>query len=341
MSATCTAWLVATMALFAGCGGTTLEANVMTPAAVPLRTFPEVLVATADELELVALGEALARHLAVGGGVARRVRVADLEPLRTRGAIGRATGVVLLEARVREGSAIRYSDRPETVCGPSGCFTRQRRDAYDVPTVEARLRVSVHEGPTGRVLQRISFGVEEEGRGYERMRERAYALLEGRLIRLVDAREERVRVAIPRAPLPAMASAVEALQQGRWREGRAELERLARSAEVAALAPREQARVYFALSVARRFDPVSLSGDVERHFRAAESALTAALRTDPTPRYQRALEELLAHRRQVEVLEAQREAAEHNYGLDVTPPQPPIPAPPPGYGLPQASGASE
>lgn len=341
MNARCTVWLVATMALFAGCGGTTLEAHVMTPAAVPLRTFPEVLIATADELELVTIAAALARHLEADGVAARRVRLADLEPMRTRGVIGRATGVVLLEARVREGSAIRYGDRPETVCGPSGCFTRQRRDAYDVPILEARLRVSVHEGPTGRVLQRVSFGVEEEGRGYERMRERAYALLEERLIRLVDARAERVRVAIPRAPLPTVASAVEALQRGRWREGRAALERLARSADVAALAPHEQARVYFALSVARRFDPISLSGDVERHFRAAESALTAALRADPTPRYQRALDELLAHRRQVEVLEAQREAAEHNHGLDVTAPQHAIPAPPPGYGPPQVPGASE
>ncbi|MCB9599960.1 MAG: hypothetical protein H6721_24640 [Sandaracinus sp.] len=336
MTARLAGWLVV-IACSLGCGGPTLEARVTTPATVPLRTFPSVLVATADELDAIALGDRLARHLAAGGIEARRVRTLDLEAMRTSGRIGRAVGVVILEARVRETNAIRYDERPETVCGPSGCFTRQRRSAYDVPVLEVRLRVSVHEGATGRALQRVSFGVEEEGRTYDRMRERAFSRIGDRLVRLVDTREERVRVALPRLPLPEVEAAVEELRGGRWREGRAALERLARDEAVTALEPEKRARVYFVLSVARRFDPVSLERDVERHFRAAESALRAALRDDPHPRYQRALEALIEHRRQVELLRAQREAAEHNFGLDATPADPGVPTPPPGYGAPESS----
>jgi len=324
------AWLV----LVLGCGGPTLEARVTTPATVPLRAFPEIWIATADELDAIALGERLATHLRSDRVEARRVRVADLEPMRSSGRLRRASVVVILEARVRESTVLRYDNRPETICGPSGCFTRQRRDAYDVPIVEVRLRVSVHEGPTGRALQRVSFGVEEEGRGYDRMRERAFERLGARLVTLVDTREELVRTRLPRPPLPEVELAIDELRAGRWREGRARLERLARSAEVTSLAKDERARVYFTLSIARRFDPVSLARDTDRHFRAAESALRAAIRDDPQLRYQQALDALIAHRRQVELLEAQREAAEHNFGLDAEPAEVDVPAPPPGYGTP-------
>lgn len=326
--------LVACVTFGFGCAGPTLEARVTTPAAVPLRAFPDVFVATADELEAIALGERLATHLRSDRVEAQRVRMADLEPMRTSGRLGRASVVVILEVRVRESTTLRYDNRPETVCGPNGCFTRQRRDAYDVPILEARLRVSVHEGPTGRALQRVSFGVEEEGRGYERMRERAYERIGARLVALVDTREQLVRTRLPRPPLPEVERAIDELRAGRWREGRARLERLARGDEVTALPPDERARVYFTLSIARRFDAASLERDTERHFRAAESAIRAALRDDPDPRYQQALVELVAHRRQVELLEAQREAAEHNFGLDAEPSDTGLPAPPPGYGNP-------
>lgn len=324
------------LALLCACAGPTLEARVTTPATVPLRAFPEVLVATADDLELIALGERLARHLTNDTASpirARRVRIGDLERLRTSGRIARAAVVVILEATVRESSTVRYDNRPETVCGPSGCFTRQRQNAYDVPIVDARLRVSVHEGPTGRALQRVSFSVEEEGRAYQRLRERAFVRLGDRLSSLVDAREQTVRVRLARAPLPEVDEAHELLRAGRWREGRALLERLARSEQVTALPRTERARVYYDLSIARRFDPVSLERDPERHFRAAESPLRAALRDDPDPLYQRALEDLATHREQVELLRRQREAAEHNFGLDGER-RSSVPTPPPGYGAP-------
>ena len=332
--------LCALFALAACTRGPTVVGWVEYPATMPLRAFPVVLVASGYEPESIALAQQLVRHLNAGEQEARRVSQDDLEPMRLRGEIPAASVVVLLELSFQEHTGTRFSTRPETVCGPAGCYQRNRTEAYDVPTLDARVRLTVFDGPSAQVLQRLSFDVTEEGRGYGRMRERALAGLSQRLVRLVEPRVEDVRVKLLDVEVPAVRAALEAIRGGDWREGRVRLERAVRSEAVRALEAPLRARVFYDLAQARRFDPVSRERDLERHFEAAEVPLRRAIRLDPDPRYDAALRELRRHREQLALHRAQQEAAEHNFRLGRAQPAPqaesaddlgPVPPPPPAY----------
>jgi len=315
---------------FAGCVGPTVVATVPTPALVPLRTFPVIVLAPGPRSAERRIGEALARHLRGDGREVRLVDQASIEAMRQRGELPPASVVVGLEVEELRASRTRLGNRPETVCGPAGCYTRGRPDSYQVPTLRMRARLTVFEGPTGRPLQRLGVEAQEEGRSYARMRDRAVQQLLGRLRTMVDPHVERVSVRLRSVDLPAVEPALEEMRRGRWHRARRRLEALVRSEGFGRLGARERARVWYDLGVARRFDPETFARDPERHFRAAETALRRALRLDPDPAYDRALADLLAHRERARLLRAQQQAAEHNFRLG--PAAPPMPLPPPGYG---------
>ena len=327
---------LATLALLCACSATTVSGTLQIPAAIPLRTFPHIFVASGPQLAEIQLSQALVDHLRDGQRHVQRVERAELEHMRARGAIPLASVVVIVELDQRRINQTRFQTRPETVCGPAGCYTRNRTDAFDVPTLHGRLRVTVHEGPSARVLQRVSEAVSEEGYGWARMESRIVQRLLRTITRMVDARTERVAVQLLRVDVPEVERAIAEIGDGRWRRGRVRLERAARTDDVRELDDVVRARVLYNLGIARRFDPVTIRRDPQRHFRSAEASLQAAIRLDPDPLYDRALRELQAHRQQVSMLHEQREAAEHNYRLrdastgsgntDV------LPTPPPGYG---------
>lgn len=320
-----------------GCASRTVVGTVQVPATVPLRTFPHILVASGHQPSEILLASELVAHLqsARSDQDVRRVSRDQLEPMRQRGEIPVASVVVLVELDARSRTRTRFSTRPETVCGPTGCFTRNRTDSYDVPTLFAQTRITVFEGPSARVLQRLSLDVTEEGRGYDRMRDRAVRRLAVRLKNLVDARVEQVRVRLLDVNTPAVEQALLEMEEGRWREGRVRLERFVRGDGLSPLSSSDRARVYYDLAMARRFDPVSLERDPERHFQAAEAPLQRAIRLDPAPLYDEALRALRRHRSHFVVLQEQEQAAEHNYqlrGQTTIPPPETLPTPPPGYG---------
>lgn len=322
-------WL--TIALAGGCASTTVRGTLQIPAAIPLRSFPHVFVASGPQLAEIQLSQALVDHLRDGRRRVQRVERAELEQMRTQGSIPLASVVVILELDTRRVSRTRFQTRPETVCGPAGCYTRNRTDAYDVPTMHGRLRVTVHEGPSARVLQRVSEAVSEEGYGWARMESRIVRRLAQTITRLVDPRTENVNVVLLRVDVPEVERAIAEIGEGAWRRGRVRLERVARSDAVRGLDAETRARVLYDLGIARRFDPLSIQRDPQRHFRAAEASLQAAIRLDPDPLYDRALHQLRAHQRQVSMLHEQREAAEHNFRLrDENAGG--LPTPPPGYG---------
>jgi len=318
----------------AGCASSvTVSGTVQHPATVPLRTFPRVFVSSGPSAEEITIAQDLVAHLREGEAVeARRVAQEELEPMRLRGELPPTSVVVLIETSFDESSSARWTTRPETVCGPAGCYTRSRTTTYDVPHLRARVRLTVFDGPSARVLQRLAFDVVEEGRSYGQMRGRAVRDLRQRLERLVDRREEDVRVHLLEvAEVPEVTSAIGAIETGDWRAGRIALERAVRSDRVRALSAERKARVFYDLGVARRFDPVSLARDPERHFEAAESPLRRAVRLHPHRRYAQALQEVQRHRQQITLLREQEEAAQHNRSLESTPPTSPVPQPPPAY----------
>lgn len=315
-----------------GCAGPTVVATVPTPALVPLRTFPFLVVVSGPDAVEQAIADALAAHLQGDGRVVRRADRADVEAMRLRGELPAASVVVWLEVEERRDSRTRLGSRPETVCGPAGCYTRNRPDSYEIPTLRMGARVTVLEGPSARILQRLGVEIQEEGRGYARMRERASRRLLERLLAMVDPHPETVAVRLLRVALPGVEEALDLMGRGRWHEARTRLEAVARSAAFRRLTAKQRARVLYDLAIARRFDPVTFERDPERHFDAAEAALRRAVRLDPEPLYDRALRDLRAHRDRARLLREQREAAEHNYRLGRPGSAPSIPPPPPGYG---------
>lgn len=311
---------VLALAALAACGSTEVQARVVYPATVPVRTFPRIWVAGGHLDFEVAAVRAIVEHLRTGGGApagarpdVQIVELDALEPLRRAGRIGPATVVMIVEVELREGSRPEWSSRPETVCGPAGC--REASRMYDVPILDARLRLTVYEGPTARVLQRAAARSRQEGRDSDTMRADALRDLMTKVRALLDQRVENVDVALLHVDAPEVERAIESIEAGKWREGRVMLERVARGPTFRALSREERARVLYDLSQARRFDPTTIARGA-RHFDAAESALRAAIRIDDRPRYREALRVLAAHRAQMELVRTQREAAEHNYALE-------------------------
>lgn len=314
----------------AGCGGaTTVSGAVVHPAEIPVRSFPRVWIAGGHlgyELELL---EALNVHLGGGRADVRRVELDDLEPMRVNGRIPPATVVLILDVRMEEGTRPEWTTRPETVCGPMGCYTSNRSVVYEVPTLEATAILTVYDGPTARIQQRARTRSRHEGRDYPVMRDRAVRVLKEKLLAMVDQRREEVDVDLLEVDVPDVERAIAVIDEGNWSEGRRILDASWDTPAVQALDDEDKARVLYDIGQARRFDPSTL-GDHDAHFDAAERAFRAAIRHDREEEvYAEALEALERHRRQVEVVRAQEQAAEHNYRM-ASPPRG-VPPPPPSY----------
>jgi hypothetical protein len=322
-----TAWLL--LSLSAGCGGVvSVRVEIAHPAAVPARGFPIVWIATGAHPIEIELGQSIVGHLTSRDRAVRLVSIDELEPARREGRIEAATLVVLLETEFDEGTRTRWSSRPETVCGPSGCYTADRSYTYEVPEVLGHLRLTVYDGPTARVLERLDVRGSDSGRDFDELRERVVARLRRDLLALFDERTEVQEVELLSVDVPAIDEGLEAIERGRWREGRRMLERARSSEAVERLPPEDRARVYFDIGQTRRFDPRA-ADEPERYLGGAERALRTAIALDRQERYEDALRDLAEQRRREAVRRAQREAAAHNF--DLARPGPDVPPPPPSY----------
>ncbi len=308
-----------------------VSATYEVPATVPVRSFPRVYVSSGHDPLEITMAQDLVSHLREDLE-AQRVDRDRLEQMRVAGQIPNATLVVMLEMHTEQGVDVETTQRPETVCGPGGCYRRTRYDNFDVPTLKATTTVTVYEGPTARVLQRATLQARERGRTFDSMRARILERFTADLKRLVDARSQQVQVRLLQVDLPGVAEALQLLEGGRWRKGRLALERAARSEAAGALDRGDRARLFYDLGIARRFDPVSAERDPERHFTAAEAALREAIELDPRQRYADALAQLREHQRATAEVRRQREATERNFALEQQrDPNAEVPPPPPGY----------
>ncbi len=323
--------LCATAAL-SGCGGAvTATGTLVHPARVPVRSYPRIWVAGGHLDHEVALRDALARHLQGARAEVRTVELDHLEPMRVEGRIPPATVVVILDLRTAERTRPEWTTRPETVCGPLGCDTTNRSVVYELPVLLAELTVTIYDGPTARMEQRVVLEARDEGRDYLDMRREIVRQLRHDLLRAVDQRTESVEVDLLEVDVPAVQRALAVIEAGDWSRGRRELEEAWDTDEVRRLPPEERARLLFDIGQARRFDPATLDAPEER-FAAAERALTAAVRLDPRDDYDRALAALRRHRDEVIAVREQQQAAERNYRM-ARPSG--IPPPPPSYGAEQ------
>ncbi len=303
-----------------GCGGTEVRGDVLVAARLPVRTYPSVIVASGLLPHEQQLAQALVEHL-----VASRPRPANdvelvdidrLEPMRRAGHIAPGTVVLILGLEFREALRPEWGSRPETVCGPFGCYTTRRNVAYDIPTSRASLRVTLYDGPSARELDQVVLHQEDEGREYAYMRDRLVESLGTRVQRLVDTRRERVEVELCDSDLAEVERAATVIaEEGDWTRARGLLEEATERRRLARLSREDRACVLYDLALAQRFDPASL-GDPAAHFAAAERTLQRAIRLDPDEDdYQRALVALRHHRREVMRVREQQSARERNFEI--------------------------
>ena len=282
-----------------------------------------------DPIE-IGLAQALVRHLRADVEV-RRADRDRLEQMRQAGDIRAATLVVLVEVRLLRDMELRTTSRPETVCGPSGCYNRTRTDTYDVPILRARAMITVYDGPSASILQRAEREVLERGRTWEQMGARIFTRLRDELRVMVDGKTEAVRVRLLAVDDPDIQAGLELLAAAQWSRAREALES-AVSRAAPTLDTRDRARALYDLGIARRFDPTTLRADPVAHFDAAEASLRQAVQLDPREVYAKAIADLREHRmseleaRRQHTAAAQNRAHEHSF-----PPPGAAPPPPPSY----------
>ena len=330
-------WLAALLlgaALATGCGSTTrVSARVRQPADIDAGRFPVLWVAGGHTDEEIRLLRALGDHLRSGRGdyrrPTRRVELDNLEPMRAAGRIAVGTGVILLELRYRENSRARWTSHPETVCGPIGCYTRDRAIVYEVPTLEAMLTATLYDGPTARVVARRGVRAQAEADQYDSLRRQVVAQLQQGLVALFQQRVEVIEVELLDVDQPQVERAIELIaDEADWRRARLLLEEAVKTPAWRQSGAATRARVLYDLAMARRFDPSTMD-DLEAHFAAADRALRAAQRFDPDePRYAAARASLARHRRRATTVRAQRRRIAAASDDRV----PGVPPAPPGYG---------
>lgn len=290
----------------------TVRGEIVQPARVPVRAFPRILVTSAEDPESRDLALAVARHLELGRSAVDRLDREAIDRMRAEGQIGRATAVLELRTTMSQRSQAAWGRDDNLDCGPLGCLESPHRTVRAVPVLSARVLVIVADGPSGRPLQRVQLSEEERGADLLAMRMRVLERLAAQTMALVDQRIERVPVHLYPVDVPEVREAIATLRDGRWHEGRAQLEAFVDSPRFEALPSDQRARVLYDLGQARRFDGTL---PAERRFREARSALRAAVRLVPVPLYAQAIAELEEHRQSRAMVRVQREAMAHNFAL--------------------------
>lgn len=300
-----------------GCGGATTR--VVYPAELSARSYPRIAVVHGSEPEGVEFANRLARHLATPRANTRpsevylmhRIQAAQAVQERTFPA---STVLVDLEFAVAHGGTAYVSG------GSAPAI-------HLVPEVALTLTLTIRDSATGRVIEVVTQSEREDGRNRDRNVEVVLRRLAQRIFPMFDSHERRVRLRVFSVDHPAVEPGLDLLREGQWTEARATLETAITDPSVLALPPEQLARVYYDLSVARRFDPATMS-DLEAHYASARALLDSAIQLDPSEAYYvRVRDHLDADAQRAAALQVQQSAAAVNYG-DTSPPPPAEPQPP-------------
>ncbi len=329
--------LLASVLLAGACARSlTVAAAVTLPARAPVFVFPSVWVAGGKYEEEVYLLDRIAAFLARDKRrEVRRVRADELEPARQAGQISALTAVVQLSLSLHSSERMHTSLMPLTYCSPFSCgLTSYGMYSSYIPLMRAQVALTVHEGPTARVLSHETFTDEVEGDSVSGARQELIERLAEQLEDGVDLHMRRMAFTLQQTEIRAADDAIAQLSLGKYKEGRAGLEAAAKS--LAGEKKQIQARVLHALGVARVLAPNPGSTDLSDALRA----LRLAEQVDGRPRYRDTIRRVKELSEQVKVLAAQQQAYEHNFKLtgagagvpDAAPsaaPSPPAPVPPP------------
>ncbi|MFT3922812.1 MAG: hypothetical protein QM778_09775 [Myxococcales bacterium] len=319
-------WALACLLLLGGCPSTmTARAALMLPAKVPVRVFPSIWVAGGENQLENYLLDRLAAHLAQDGRrEVRRVQTAELEPAREAGHIAGTTAVLFLRASAEDNVQRYWDSMPTQYCGYYGCTTNFQSYMVTAIQVNAHADLTVYEGPTARVLQQERFEQSVLGDHLEPLRQAAVEQLAVELERAVDVLRVRPRFELyHERSMSEVERALALIAKGDWVQGREHLELAAK--QLGGQRSDVQARVWYNLGLARWAAP-GPQGLTAEAYAAAHRALAWAQRLNPQPHHASALLELDKSRQAFETLEAQRQAAAHNFGLSARAKAEPAPA---------------
>lgn len=286
----------------------TARGVVMRPAAVPVRSFPHIVLVPAEGPESQAMARRLAAHLDSDEVRVDRRSRAGLEAMRDT--LGPASVVVSVTVNIGDRTGAEWRRRPEMTCDPGGCMEVLRPRLSQVTVVEGTVRLRIHGARDARALQDMTAEAFESGNDPLGARLRVRERLAARVLGWVDQRLERVRVPLLPVDDPAFDRALLTAAEGRWAEAHQAVEARFSAGDVDGWPPETRARALYDLGLIRRFAP----GGPDR-FAAARQALSQAVRLHPTRRYADALEALAVHERASRQLRAQQAARLHNFRL--------------------------
>lgn len=230
-----------------GCGGPLVtEAVVVEPAALPLRAYPQVLVVPGPLSADTRVARSLARMLQQRGHT--RVRIIDAGALRERTrrrALPVSTVIVELMVSTDERLHLVLDPYPRTTCDSLGCYQSPAGGGQDLPMVRATLHVTVREGRSMRVVQRMRLRVQEISGDYDALQQHAVlgliARLRGaveQLPRLVELRLASGAIAVD---VPGHAAALRAVADGDFGRARGRFARVVARARGLSLSPPDRA----------------------------------------------------------------------------------------------------
>lgn len=277
-------WVVSACVM-GGCGGAiTAEALSVQPALLPLRAYPHVLLVPGPLEEDGQIARALTRHLKKSGHT--RVQVIEERRLAThtqRGRIPRATVVVELLVGTHERVHAQYGHRERTTCDSLGCFDGAGGATQDVPVMRATLHVTVRDGRSMRVLQRVRLRALEASGSFEHLKRNAVLTLSRRLRASTEQIPEQIEVELLPLDLPQVEEAIDEALEGRWARARAVLEQALDDPAADTLSARQQARLHYDIGQAAR--ATGLAGDPEPVVVALQAYARARALDPGEPRY--------------------------------------------------------
>ena len=310
--------------------GNVVTATVYYPAALPLRTFPHVVVSCGQNRDEAFLARHLVAHLFREGSSRQCMPHERVEFLWEQNEASDVRVLVVLDLSIQDHVRTVFENRSSVACSTVGCYTRSD-ETRDFHVVDATLRISVYDGLSAQSRQQLHLQAREEGYNYAPLRSLVLHRLVEKVLRLVDARAERVSVRILHSDHSVVNRAVDFAQQGQWRDARITLQRFVATPEFRGLSASEKALILYDLALAWRFD-TSMENDLSARFAIADELLRRALRLDPQPLFAEALDDLGRHRTQLLLLQEQQRATEHNFQLlHQSNPQERIPSPPSEY----------
>jgi len=298
--------------LWSGCSTIQAVGYREVPAAVPVQTFPNIVLLEADDADEAFVQLRVFERLQQSASSVEVLSIEGLEQRRREGRLRYPGVVVSSRLRMDEGFEDRWGQiwptPPRALNTPSHA-RRGRRDPW--PVVEGSLQISVVDIRSGQRFQRHQVSARDEGGDFAMMRRTVLERLAERLGDDMSSRHMAVPVRLERVPVPGNAAALQSAQEGRWIEARSRWLQLNRESSLRAAPPEYRASVLYNLAMATRFAAPSDQASLL----IAEQALAQALELVPVRRYLEAWEQVQEHRMAIELSQRQRETRERNFEL--------------------------